>query len=60
MHVPAYAAWLETTDQSAAYVYGAKLLKLLQWQRPGKRWVLKSPHHLEFLGLMEKYYGISM
>ncbi len=29
MHVPSYAAWLEQTDQSYAYQYTAKLLKLL-------------------------------
>ncbi len=57
MHVPAYAAWLETIDQSVAYAYGAKLLRLLQWQRPGHRWVLKSPHHLEFTDLVYKHYG---
>lgn len=56
-HVPSYAAWLETIDQSAAYEYMVKLLKLLQWQRPGKRWVLKTPHHLEFLDLVDKYFG---
>ena len=56
-HVPTYAAWLEKTDQSLAYEYMVKLLKLLQWQRPGKRWVLKTPHHLEFLDLVDKYFG---
>jgi len=56
-HVPSYAAWLEQTDQSLAYEYMVKLLKLLQWQRPGKRWVLKTPHHLEFLDLVDKYFG---
>ena len=56
-HVPSYAEWLERTDQSPAYEYAARLLKFLQWQRPGKRWVLKSPHHMEFLGLAEKHYG---
>lgn len=56
-HVPSYASWLEQTDQSASYEYGSRLLRLLQWQHPGKRWVLKSPHHLEFLPLLEKYYG---
>ena len=55
-HVPSYASWLETVDQSSAYEYGGKLLKLLQWQHPGKRWILKSPHHLEFLPLVEKYF----
>jgi len=56
-HVPSYAAWLEQTDQSLAYEYMVKLLKLLQWQRPAKRWVLKTPHHLEFLDLVDKHFG---
>jgi hypothetical protein len=56
MNVPSYASWLEKTDQSLAYTYLAKLLKLLQWQRPGKRWILKSPHHLEFAGLINKQF----
>jgi len=57
MHVPSYAQWLENTDQSEAYAYAAKLLKFLQWINPAKRWVLKSPHHLEFPGLIEKHFG---
>lgn len=55
-HVPSYAAWLENTDQSIAYDYAVKLMKLLQWQRPAKQWVLKTPHHLEFLDLADKYF----
>ena len=57
MNVPSYAAWLEQTDQSYAYNYAVKLLKLLQYQRPAVRWVLKSPHHMEFLDLAKKYFG---
>ena len=57
MHVPSYSAWLEKTDQTPAYVYAAKLMKLLQWQRPASRWVLKSPHHLEFFDLVDKHFG---
>lgn len=56
-HVPSYAEWLEKTDQSPAYEYGARLLRLLQWQQPGNRWILKSPHHLEFLHLADKYFN---
>ena len=56
MNVPSYSAWLENTDQSTAYAYMVKLLKLLQWQRPGKRWILKSPHHLEFIDLIERHF----
>jgi hypothetical protein len=57
MHVPSYAAWLEQTDQSLAYKYVVQLLKLLQYQRPAKRWVLKSPHHMEFLDLAKSHFG---
>ncbi len=57
MNVPTYASWLENNDQSPGYQYMVKLLKLLQWQRPGKRWILKTPHHLEFLPLLKKYLG---
>jgi len=56
MHVPSYAQWLEKTDQSSAYEYAVKLMKFLQWQRPAKRWVLKTPHHLEFLDLATKHF----
>lgn len=56
MNVPSYSQWLEKTDQSPAYEYLVKLMKLLQWQQPAKRWVLKTPHHLEFLYLADKYF----
>ena len=57
MYVPSYANWLEQTDQSYAYAYLVKLLKYLQFQRPAKRWVLKSPHHMEFPDLAKKHFG---
>ncbi len=56
MSVPSYAEWLEKTDQSEAYAYAVKLLKFLQWEKPARRWVLKSPHHLEFPDLIEKHF----
>lgn len=56
MFVPSYAAWLEVTDQTIAYEYMIKLLKYLQFQQPAKRWVLKSPHHLEFLPVINKLF----
>jgi hypothetical protein len=55
MHVPSYSSWLESTNQSPAYEYLVKLLKLLQWQRTAKRWVLKTPNHLENLELVKKH-----
>jgi len=62
-YVPSYAAWYKRSDQRPAYRYLRRCLQVLQWQdraaRPGdtggrsdvrrgpKRWVLKSPQHLE-------------
>lgn len=49
MHVPTYANWLEKQDQAPAYEYMYKMLKLMHWQRSGTAWVLKTPHHMEYL-----------
>lgn len=56
MHVPAYASWLMNQDHTEVYTYEEKLLKLLQWQRGEKFWVLKSPHHLEYLDIFTKVF----
>lgn len=56
MQVPSYAAWLDQQDHSEAYRYEKKLLKLLQWQRGGKFWVLKSPHHMEYLDIVAREF----
>lgn len=34
-------------DQRPSYAYMKRILQVLQWQRGGSRWVLKSPQHLE-------------
>lgn len=47
--VPDYGIWLRSFDQSKAYDELRQWLQALQWQDPtrkGKRWILKSPHHL--------------
>lgn len=48
-HVPTYARFVETHDAVPSYRYLARVLKALMWQRSGQFWVLKTPHHLEFL-----------
>jgi len=37
-------------DQRPHYAYMKTVLQILQWYRPGERWVLKCPQHLEQLG----------
>jgi hypothetical protein len=41
-----YASWFRAQDQSAVYEIERKILQLLDWQRPGKRWLLKTPAHM--------------
>ena len=56
LHVPTFASWLEEQDQSPAYQYMKKLLQLLSWQQGSNRWVLKTPHHLEYLDVLRKVF----
>jgi sulfotransferase family protein len=47
--VPGYGDWLRAADQAPAYRELREWLQVLRWQDParaGRRWVLKSPHHL--------------
>lgn len=41
-----YASFFRNLDLRPQYVYYRELLKMLDWQRPGERWLLKSPAHL--------------
>ena len=44
--VPAYETFLHSTDLTPAYEWEKRFLQHLQLDRPGKRWVLKSPDHV--------------
>ena len=56
MHVPTYSRWLEDQDHTPAYEYFRKVLQILCWQRAGRRWVLKTPHHMEYLAVFLKTF----
>ncbi len=47
--VPTYAEWFLHCDMEPTYRYEERVLKLLQWRRPPRRWQLKSPTHTLFL-----------
>ena len=49
LRVPSFSRWLEGQDQGPAYRYLKRLLKVLAHGKSGARWVLKTPHHLEWL-----------
>ena len=46
MYVPSFVSWVEKQDAIFPYRYLKRILKLLQWQKPNKQWVLKTPEHL--------------
>ena len=41
-----YSSWFQQHDLTALYREYRDYLKLLQWQRPGERWLLKAPAHM--------------
>ncbi|HKY62321.1 MAG TPA: sulfotransferase [bacterium] len=45
-HIPSYIDWLTTTNWLPPTRFHRDVLKLLQWKRPAKTWVLKAPAHL--------------
>jgi hypothetical protein len=47
-----YREWFEKQDLRSPYAYYADLLRMLDWQRPGERWLLKSPAHLWALDVL--------
>ncbi len=47
--VPGYQAWLDTADLRPAYRTYRRVLQVLQRRTPTRRWVLKSPAHLQGL-----------
>lgn len=53
LRVPSYASWLEDQDQRPAYRYMKRLMRVLSAQSgAGHRWLLKTPHHLEWLDVL--------
>jgi hypothetical protein len=41
-----YASWYRQQHLGEMYTYYKKTLQLLDWQRPGERWLLKAPAHM--------------
>ena len=51
-----YATFFRQVDRKPIYEYHHNLLRMLQWQRPGDRWLLKAPYHLWSLDLLVDHY----
>jgi hypothetical protein len=58
-----YASWYQSqvSDLRELYEYERDLMRLLDWQRPGERWLLKAPAHLWGLdALADVFEGVAI
>jgi hypothetical protein len=55
-HVPRWRDYYLSHDQTPHYEYLATQLKALQFLRGGRRWLLKSPQHLEQLPVLNAVF----
>lgn len=51
-----YASWYRDQDLGEMYDYYKMLLQMLDWQRPGDRWLLKAPAHMWAIDSMIKTF----
>ena len=57
LHIPSYSRWLVSeADMVPGYQYLKRILKLLQWRCPPKRWRLKSPPHSQFIDALDQVF----
>ena len=54
--IPKWRDHYYVTDQTPHYEYMKTALKMLQWVRGPRRWVLKCPQHLEQLPVLKKVF----
>jgi len=55
-HVPRWRDYYRSHDQTPHYEYIATQLKAMQFLRGGRRWLLKSPQHLEQLPVLNRVF----
>ena len=58
VQVPSYVEWVNSAacDMESAYRYHKRVLKLLQWRCPPRRWSLKTPSHMLYIDALNKVY----
>ncbi|EUA14844.1 sulfotransferase family protein [Mycobacterium kansasii 732] len=55
-HVPRWRDYYQAHDQTPHYAYLATQLKAMQFLRGGRRWLLKSPQHLEQVPVLDRVF----
>ncbi len=54
--VPRWREYYQSHDQTPHYEYLARQLKAMQFLRGGRRWLLKSPQHLEQVAVLDRVF----
>jgi len=54
--VPSYTEWLLQCDMVPAYRYHQRVLKLLQWHCPPRKWRLRTPAHMYAIDALDAVY----
>lgn len=60
MNVPSFSKWVAAQDHTIAYDWMVTMLKILQWKKTAKTWVLKTPQHLEYMDVIAKRFPHSV
>lgn len=55
--MPDYRRWVDERDYTPDYEHLKRVLQVLQWNVPRKRWILKSPFHLFNLDVLLEVFG---
>jgi hypothetical protein len=55
-NVPTYDRWVTECHMESAFKWHRRILQILQWKCPGKRWALKSPQHMWHLEYVHREY----
>lgn len=58
--VPRWRDYYQAHDQTPHYAYLARQLKAMQFLRGGRRWLLKSPQHLEQVPVLNRVFPDSI
>jgi hypothetical protein len=57
VQIPSYSQWLNhEADLVPTYRYVKRVLKLLQWRCPPRRWRLKNPSHIVFIDALAQVF----
>lgn len=56
LFIEPYASFYKQVDRVPQYQYHLDILRMIQWQRPGERWLLKAPSHIGALDLLQQFY----